>query len=137
MGNDTSSRRGFIRKALGAAAIAVVAPYAALGTVNVGDPPTNSAGNDSEVPTQLFMGQNYPNPFSSTTSIRYGLPSAARARLSLHTLLGAEMQVVFERDQDAGFYVVEISGSSLPSGVYFYRLQTSLGTLTRRMTVTR
>ncbi len=137
MSNDTSSRRGFIRKALGAAAVAVVAPYAAFGTINVGDPPTNSAGTESEIPAKLFMGQNYPNPFNSTTSIRYGLPSAASARLSLHTLLGAEMQMVFERDQEAGLYVIEISGSSLPSGVYFYRLQTSLGTLTRRMTVAR
>jgi hypothetical protein len=139
MSNATSSRRGFLRSSLGAAVIAVTAPFVAFGRI-MSDPlggPTNSTGEPGDIPQQLFLSQNYPNPFNALTNIKYGLPSDTHVRLTLHTLLGAEIQVAVDRVQEAGTYVFELSAPSLPSGVYFYRLQTDLGTLTRRMTVSR
>ena len=140
MSNATSSRRGFLRSSLGAAVIAVAAPFVMLGSVGsdpLGGGPTNSTGEPGDIPSQLFLSQNYPNPFNAVTNIRYGLPSDTHVRLTLHTLLGAEIQVAVHRMQEAGTYTYELSIPSLPSGVYFYRLQTDLGTLTRRMTVSR
>jgi hypothetical protein len=91
----------------------------------------------NELPTRLFMDQNYPNPFNPSTMIRYGLPAGTNVRLSIHSLLGNEIKVVLDGWQDAGTYTLDLSAQDLPSGVYFYRLQTEIGTLTRRMTISK
>lgn len=89
------------------------------------------------IPARLFLDQNYPNPFNPSTMVRYGLPSAASVRLSIHSLVGGEIKVVLDTYQDAGVYMLDVQAQDLPSGIYFYRLQTTLGTLTRRMTVSK
>ncbi len=89
------------------------------------------------IPTRLFMDQNYPNPFNPSTMIRYGLPSAAYVRMTIHSLVGTELKTVVDKRQDAGVYAVDIRADDLSSGVYFYRLRSDLGTLTRRMTVAK
>jgi len=88
-------------------------------------------------PEQVFLDQNYPNPFNPSTIIRYGLPSQSRVRLTVHSLLGAQLDVVLDQMQEPGIYSYDFSAQNLPSGVYFYRLQTEMGTLTRRMTVSK
>jgi hypothetical protein len=98
----------------------------------------NAASVDAnELPTRLFMDQNYPNPFNPSTMIRYGLPAGTNVKLSIHSLLGNEIKVVLDGWQDAGTYTLDLSAQDLPSGVYFYRLQTEIGTLTRRMTISK
>lgn len=89
------------------------------------------------VPGRLFMDQNYPNPFNPTTMIRFGLPSSSRVKLTIHTLLGNTVKTVVDETKDAGVHYIDVSASDLPSGAYFYRLQTELGTLTRRMVVSK
>jgi Secretion system C-terminal sorting domain len=91
----------------------------------------------SELPSRLFLDQNYPNPFNPSTMIRYGLPAGSNVKLSVHSLLGTQIKVVLEGWHDAGTYTLDLSAHDLPSGVYFYRLQTELGTLTRRMTISK
>lgn len=95
------------------------------------------AGEPNAIPSRLFLDQNYPNPFNPSTMIRYGLPTSAHVRLSIHSLLGNEIKVVMDGYHDAGIYTFDLSADDLPSGVYFYRLQTELGTLTRRMTISK
>jgi hypothetical protein len=95
---------------------------------------TDPSGS-SELPSRLFLDQNYPNPFNPSTMIRYGLPSGTNVRLSIHSLLGNEIKVILNGWQDAGTYTLDLSAQDLPSGIYYYRLQTELGTLTRRMTI--
>lgn len=90
-----------------------------------------------EIPQKVFLDQNYPNPFNPSTIIRYGLPDASPVRLTIHTLLGNQVRVLIDQRQDAGVYYYDFSAVDLPSGIYFYRLQTPNGTLTRRMTVTK
>jgi hypothetical protein len=91
----------------------------------------------NELPSRLFLDQNYPNPFNPSTMIRYGLPAGTNVKLSIHSLLGNQIKVVLDGWQDAGTYTLDLSAQELPSGVYFYRLQTELGTLTRRMTISK
>ncbi len=80
--------------------------------------------------SQMF--QNYPNPFSSSTTIRYSLPSAVSGRLtavdlSVYDLAGRLVRTLVDGPQETGFYSVvwdgrDSSGRSVASGVYFYRL---------------
>jgi hypothetical protein len=74
-------------------------------------------------PVMYALSQNYPNPFNPSTTIKYKLPKSSVVRLSVFDMLGREVSVLLNERRDAGVYEVKFDGSSLASGVYFYRLQ--------------
>ena len=91
------------------------------GTITGVDEPTS-------VPETFVLQQNYPNPFNPTTTIRYGLPEAARVNLSIYNLLGQRVAELTNEAQNAGYYNViwngrNQSGSQVATGVYFYRIE--------------
>jgi D-alanyl-D-alanine carboxypeptidase len=82
-----------------------------------------------ETPMEILLEQNYPNPFNPTTKIGFrvsGLGSRD-VRLSVYDILGREVAVLVNETLPEGHYEVRFDGSSLPSGLYIYRL-TSRGT---------
>jgi hypothetical protein len=90
-----------------------------------------------EMPRAFTLGQNYPNPFNPTTQIIYSLPSAGRVQLTVHNLLGQTVATLVDNAKDAGTHNVTFSASGFSSGIYYYRLTTPHGTLTRSMTLVR
>ena len=76
------------------------------------------------VPTQFVLDQNYPNPFNPAARIRYALPTSEQVRLAIYDVLGREVTVLVDRQQAPGTYEVTFEAGDLPSGVYFYRLET-------------
>ncbi len=94
--------------------------------------PTGIAPNNN-VPVHFGLAQNYPNPFNPSTTISYTLEQSGKVRLSVYDLLGREVAVLAEGVQHAGEHVVTFQGSGLTSGVYFYRLQSSQSTITKKM----
>ena len=91
---------------------------------------------DQNAPQRMFLDQNYPNPCRQTTSIKYGIPRNSTVTVTIHTLLGSPVKTLVTERQKAGIYTVNTSELDLMPGMYFYRLQTEYGTLTRRMTIT-
>jgi hypothetical protein len=75
------------------------------------------------VPAVYALHQNYPNPFNPTTTIRYDLPRDGQARLTVYNLLGREVAELVNERQSAGRYEVRFEAADLPSGMYFYRLE--------------
>ena len=76
----------------------------------------------SQNPMDFSLLQNYPNPFNPTTTIGYVLQEKSNAKLTLLNALGEEIAVLVNEEQDKGYHKVEIDGSKLSSGVYFYKL---------------
>jgi type IX secretion system substrate protein len=74
------------------------------------------------IPGAFTLRQNYPNPFNPATQIDYDLPVASRVRLTVYNILGQEVMRVVDADQHAGTYRATVDASTLPSGVYLYRL---------------
>jgi endoglucanase len=81
--------------------------------------------NESPPPTRFKLMQNYPNPFNPQTTITYSLPRESTVTLRVYDLIGREVATLVHNERKAaGSYAVSFDGASLPSGVYFYRLQT-------------
>lgn len=71
------------------------------------------------------LAQNYPNPFSGRTTIRYAIPSAALVTLSVTNVLGQEIYSREIPHGDGGSYTAMFSSHGLPSGAYFFRMRAS------------
>jgi hypothetical protein len=95
--------------------------------------PSASAGP----PESPALSQNYPNPFNPSTTIRYGLPERAQVSLLVFNTLGQQVAVLQNGEQEAGYHDVKFDASSLPSGVYFYRLQAGSYVETRKLCLVR
>jgi len=91
----------------------------------------------SEAPGDFSLTQNYPNPFNPSTTISFTLPQAGRTTLRVYDALGREAATVFDRELTAGTHKVNYDGSSLPSGVYMYRLESGSSVATRSMTLVK
>jgi len=76
------------------------------------------------VVTKFSLYQNFPNPFNPTTQITYDLAEATEVSLQVFDLLGREVGTLVNSVQSAGHYVVDFDATGLPSGMYFYRIET-------------
>jgi len=80
--------------------------------------------NQDQLPTSYSLWQNYPNPFNPSTTIHFELPKESHVILKIYNILGQEVLAVLDEEKVAGKYNLKIEGTSLASGVYFYRLTT-------------
>ncbi len=72
----------------------------------------------------LTLHQNYPNPFSSITSITYSLLAPASIRISVYDINGRLIDIIRKENQAIGEYVIDWDGSNsnggqLRTGVYY------------------
>jgi len=91
----------------------------------------------SALPENYSLSQNYPNPFNPSTTIEFTLPAAGNVRLILFDAVGEEVDVIASKDFSAGFHSVNYNASNLPSGVYFYRIETGSFVQSKKMILLR
>lgn len=112
-----------------------------IDAVNVIDEQWTSVEQQNERITTFELHQNYPNPFNPQTTITYSLDSAGPVTLSIYNILGQPIQTVSGTQSDGHHTFVwdgkTDAGIDAPSGLYFYRLETQQGILTRKMHLLR
>ena len=86
-----------------------------------------------KIPTSFALAQNYPNPFNPTTRISWQSPIGSHQTLKVYDLLGNEIAILVDEYLPAGNHVVEWDAVNVPSGVYFYKLQTEDFVETKKM----
>jgi hypothetical protein len=79
------------------------------------------------------LEQNYPNPFNPSTTITYQVPENSFVSIKVYDVLGKEVTSLINEEKSVGSYEVEFDATSLPSGIYFYRLQAGNYTTTKKM----
>ncbi len=66
--------------------------------------------------------QNYPNPFSEVTVIKYYVPASGQVKLTVQNMLGSELEEIENGKREKGEYSVRFEGSNYPSGQYTYTM---------------
>ncbi len=109
-----------------------------LGSLRIRLQTTPTGTEQAEVPQQVALLQNYPNPFQTQTALRYALPATTPVRLTLYNTLGQHVRTLVDQTiQPAGYYTVPLNASTLPSGTYFYRLEAGPTVHIKKMTLIR
>jgi flagellar hook assembly protein FlgD len=86
-----------------------------------------NSNNISLTPLEYGLSQNYPNPFNPTTTIRFQLGRRSNATLEIFNVLGQRVRVLLREELGSGGHGAlwdgtNDAGTSVGSGVYFYRL---------------
>ncbi len=89
----------------------------------------------SPIPKQCTLEQNFPNPFNPTTTIRFALSARAMVDLSVYNILGQSVETLVNGDLDPGLYNVTLDATSLPTGVYFYRMTAGTFVQSRKLVI--
>jgi len=105
--------------------------YLYILTVDVVTKVENS--ENQQLPSGFDLKQNYPNPFNPTTTIEFQIPERSFVKLTVFNTLGQEVETLVNEEKAAGTHRIQFNGSNLPSGIYFYRLETSKFVETKKM----
>lgn len=99
---------------------------------------TGAKDEDLLVPAEYSLEQNYPNPFNPTTMISFSLKEDAEVTLVVYSILGNKVATVYSGRAGPGRHEFEWNGRSddgiaVSSGIYLYRLEVGVNSLTRKM----
>ncbi len=93
-------------------------------------------GNTSDISSAYTLSQNYPNPFTSSTIIKFALPKASLVTLNVYNAQGAMVSVIVNNVwMNAGNHEVNFNAKGLTSGVYIYSIQAGIFGYSRKMVV--
>lgn len=88
---------------------------------------------DPLVPTVYSIDQNYPNPFNPSTTIQYGIPEDNFVLIKVYDLLGREVMGLVNEVKKAGYYRISFNALNLPTGVYYYKINSGFFEQIRKM----
>jgi len=97
-------------------------------------------GGDAAV--SYSLSQNYPNPFSEGTTIRYSLEEAGPVSIKIYNLSGQLVDVLVDEVQQASTYTVvwdglDSEGEDAASGLYIYRMSAGNFQSAKKMVLVR
>ena len=93
--------------------------------------------DDIAAPTDFALHDNYPNPFNPTTQIRFDMPIMGDVRLTIYNMIGQKVKEYQMNGLSAGYHTLTWNatnnlGDPVSAGIYFYQLQTTTFTKTKR-----
>jgi hypothetical protein len=108
--------------------------YAALAyKKNFTFPLTHIKNGGAGILQNYSLQQNYPNPFNPGTTIEFVLPTSGKATLKIYNLLGQVVEILVAEKLAVGKHVYNWNATNFPSGMYFYRLESSEFVKTKKM----
>jgi hypothetical protein len=86
--------------------------------------------------SEFKLFQNLPNPFTNGTTFRFSLPEKSLVSLSIHDVAGRTVETLVNGELGSGIHEVEWN-TDVPSGIYFYRLNSGDFSATRKLIILR
>ncbi len=90
-----------------------------------------------DIPRELALHANFPDPFLESTTISFTLPEAMPVRLELYNILGQRIAVLVDGQQDAGTHTLTMGRGGLAAGIYLMRMMAGGTQHVERMVITR
>ena len=96
--------------------------------------------DESLIPKEFALYDNYPNPFNPTTQIAVDLPEAATTEITVWNIMGQRVATLYSGDLNAGHHTLNFNGrdsngKQLTSGMYLYRVAAGKYNATKKMTL--
>ncbi len=106
--------------------------------VNTGTAEIDS--DESLIPKEFSLYDNYPNPFNPTTQIAVDLPEATTTEITVWNIMGQKVATLYSGDLNAGHHTLNFdgrdsNGKQLTSGMYLYRVAAGKYNATKKMTL--
>ncbi|GAB1366583.1 hypothetical protein MASR1M36_14540 [Candidatus Cloacimonadaceae bacterium] len=111
-------------------------------TPNLSIPISLTSGSDGEdpgiSPVITALDNNFPNPFNPETTIRYSLKEAGQVKINIFNMKGQMIRSLLNENKSAGNHRViwngkDDRGSNVSSGIYFYRMEATNYSATKKM----
>ncbi len=82
---------------------------------------------------RYIVYQNVPNPFTSSTTIRYDIAERSSVKIIVYSVEGSQVKVLTNETKDAGSYEVKWNTSNISAGNYFYKVIIDDKVITKKM----
>ena len=97
-----------------------------------------STNDKINLPHNFSLGQNYPNPFNPITYIQFMVPVYDRVKMEVLNIHGQKICTIIDNYHQPGSYQVSWDGTndlgnSVPTGIYFYRLESFEYVITKKL----
>ena len=103
-------------------------------TLNVYNPATIGIAEHNALTESL---ENYPNPFTGSTTIAYTVNQNTAVELSLSDLLGNKIAVIETGNKTSGSYKTTFDASSVSAGIYLLQLKTDTKLTTKKLVIAK
>ncbi|HBE41835.1 MAG TPA: hypothetical protein DDW27_11645 [Bacteroidales bacterium] len=97
--------------------------------------PISSAGSAPAPPPDFALYQNFPNPFSSETTISYQINEPGVVNVMVYNVLGQVVGTLVNEWRDAGYHTFQWNAGGITGGVYLYCMRVNGRQKIRRMIV--
>ncbi len=86
--------------------------------------PTIGIAQISDVPANVHLEQNYPNPFIQRTKIKFEIFTLSDTKITVCDVMGRVISTLVNEHLSPGKHEVDFDGSNISGGTYFYKLET-------------
>lgn len=100
---------------------------------DLGDDNRQPEHSSSDLPDELKLLGNYPNPFNPETRISFEVPETQHVTVRVYNMLGQEVATLMNDQVSAGSHAVNFRANELSSGMYIYRLTAGNQVQTKKM----
>ncbi|MBN2413470.1 DUF362 domain-containing protein [candidate division KSB1 bacterium] len=84
-------------------------------------------------PEAVQVLRNYPNPFNPSTTFYFTIKESGNVTLTIYNTIGQVVETLVDGYVPAGEHFVPWTADNLPSGIYYYKMQTSEYALSRKL----
>lgn len=88
-------------------------------------------------PTEIVLDEPYPNPFNSSTTIRFFLPRLSNIRIEIYNIIGEKIKTLSNEISEPGEHVITLDATDFSSGIYLLRFYAEDIIITKKLFVTK
>jgi Secretion system C-terminal sorting domain len=94
---------------------------------------TTGITDKSNLAKDFVIYPAYPNPFNNSTVISFNLPEQSPVKINVFNIAGEKIKTLVNSEMQPGLHKIRWNADEVPSGVYFYAIETKNSVETRKL----